>query len=576
MRALRLIAARILTLCAPAWLAAQASDSAPEQWRREHRIIDMHMHIDGTEERFARAVRIMDGAGIGIGVNLSGGTVTHADGEKSEFERIKELGDRLYPERFVHYMNLDYAGWNEPDFTERAARQIEEGHRMGAAGFKEYKRLGLFLRNEKKELIKIDDPKLDGVWRKCGELGMPVSIHVADPRAFWLPFDENNARWKELKDHKSWWFGDVAKYPPREELLAALNRVIEKHPKTTFVCVHFANNSEDIDWVDRALDEHPNMNADLAARIPELGRHEPEKLRRLFTKHAGRIFFATDFMVTEKLILGSGGDAERPTDEDALTFYKKCWRWLETADRDWPHMTPIQGDWNINSIQLAPEALRKIYFDNARRLLARSLPLPVMKASHIARDFAPDGKLDEPEWLQAAPVYLDYQSSDSMPRPDIGTSVRALWSEGFLYLAYECPYKELITFSPAQKEERVGLWEKDVVEAFIASELPRYTEYEWAPNGDWLDLSCEPANKDFGWNSGMESKTSVDDGNHVWRIEVRIPMRSLASKSPGPGARWRINLYRHDTATRGFLAFSPTLTDSFHTPERFGVLEFPK
>ncbi len=562
----------LLTLCAPAWLAAQT----PEAWRHEHRIIDMHMHVGASEDHFARAVRIMDAAGIGIGVNLSGGVVTHAPGEKSEFERVKEMADRLHPGRFVHYMNLDYAGWNEPDFAERAAQQIEEGRRLGAAGLKEYKRLGLFLRDAKKELVKIDDPKLDPVWLKCGELGLPVSIHVADPRAFWLPFDANNERWTELKDHKSWWFGDPAKHPPREELLAALNRVIEKHPGTTFVCVHFANNSEDIEWVDRALDEHPNMNADLAARIPELGRHDPEKLRRLFTKHAGRIFFATDFMIHNKLILGSGGDADQPTDEDALVFYKKCWRWLETADRDWPHMTPIQGDWTINSIQLTPDALRKIYFDNATHLLARALPLPVIKATHITRDFNPDGKLDEPEWKQATPIHLEYQSNDATPRADISTSVRALWSKDYLYLAYECPFTKLTTFLPAQKEERIGMWEKDVVEAFIASELPRYTEYEWAPNGDWLDLSCEPQNKDFGWNSGMESAASVDETNHIWRVEVRIPMKALTAKSPEPGTRWRINLYRHDTATNGFTAFSPTLTNSFHTPERFGWLEFAK
>ena len=135
-----------LALLVPAWLAAQSPDSTPDQWRAEHRIIDMHMHIDGSEERFSRAVKMMDAAGVGIGVNLSGGTVTHADGEKSEFERVKEMADRLHPGRFVHYMNLDYAGWNEPDFAERAAQQIEEGRRLGAAGLKEYKRLGLFLR----------------------------------------------------------------------------------------------------------------------------------------------------------------------------------------------------------------------------------------------------------------------------------------------------------------------------------------------------------------------------------------------------------------------------------------------
>ena len=566
---------RITALLFLTTLSAAATE--PETWRSEHRIIDLHMHIDGTEERLARAVRIMDAAGLGIGVNLSGGTVTHAPGEMSEFERVKAMADRLHPGRFVHYMNLDYAGWNEPDFAERAARQIEEGRRLGAAGLKEYKRLGLFLRDAQRQLIKIDDPKLDGVWKKCGELGMPVSIHVADPRAFWLPYDEQNERWTELKDHRSWWFGDAAKYPPREELLAALNRVIERHPQTTFVCVHFANNAEDLDWVEHALDTHPNMLADLAARIPELGRHEPERVRRFFTKHADRILFATDFMIYDKLILGSGGDADKPTDDDALTFYKKCWRWLETADRDWPHMTPIQGAWTINSIQLPPDVLRKIYFDNARRLLARSLPLPVLSATRITRDFAPDGHLDEREWQQAAPVRLEYQSNDASARPDLSTTVRALWSADFLYLGYECPFTKLTVFTPAQKDERIGLWDKDVVEAFICADpakLTRYTEYEWAPNGDWLDLLCDLPAKDFAWSSGLESAASVDEAAHVWRIEVRIPLRALADTAPPPGARWRINLFRHDTAGGGFLAFSPTLTSTFHTPERFGWLEF--
>src|ERR1051325_1481623 len=148
-----------------------------DRWRAEHRIIDLHQHIDCTPEHLQREVRIMDAVGLGIAVNLSGGTVTHKPGESSEFERNKSIADRLYPGRFIFYMNLDYNGWDEPDFGRRAAQQIEEGHRLGAAGFKEFKRLGLYLRNKAGQLIKIDDPKLDPVWQRCGELGMPVSIH---------------------------------------------------------------------------------------------------------------------------------------------------------------------------------------------------------------------------------------------------------------------------------------------------------------------------------------------------------------------------------------------------------------
>lgn len=551
--------------------------SLPEQWRKERRIIDLHLHLDGSRGGLARAVAIMDRVGLGIGVNLSGGTVTAKPGEKSALEKIKTLADGLHPGRLVHYMNLDYSAWNEPDFSERAAKQIEEGHRLGAAGLKEYKRLGLYLKDGQGKLIKIDDPKLDAVWSKCGELGMPVSIHVADPRAFWLPYNDQNERWTELKDHRSWWFGDPEKYPPREELLAALDRVIARHPETTFVCVHFANNAEDLEWVEQRLDERPNMYADLAARIPEIGRHDPEKVRRLFTKHADRILFASDFMVYDKLILGSGGDNDNPTDDDAVVFYEKCWRWLETTDRDWAHMTPIQGEWTINSIGLPPAVLRKIYFDNARKLLAKSLPLPSFKAVRLSRELAIDGKLDEPEWSAATPARMDYQSSDATARPALSTAVRALWSDAYLYLAYECPFTELSTFNPAQKTERIGLWENDVVEAFIApdsKDVSRYTEYEWAPNGEQLDLRIEPSAKDFEWSSGMESAVSIDEQARIWRVEVRIPLKSITATPPQAGSRWRINLYRHDKANQAGLAFSPTLRGTFHAPERFGWLEF--
>jgi predicted TIM-barrel fold metal-dependent hydrolase len=364
----------------PAASTAPAADDEVQQvraqadaWRAAHRLIDLHTHIDPTPDHVAQALRVFDASGIGVAVELSGGACTHAKGQPSEFEQVGQALGTQAPARFLQYMNLDYADWDSPTFAKEAVAQVDECHRLGAAGFKEFKRLGLYLRDRKGKLLAIDDPRLDPMWQRLGELGMPVSIHVADPKAFWEPYDEKNERWTELKDHPRWWFGDPKKFPPRMDLLAALERVIARHPETTFVCVHMGNNAEDLDQVGAQLDAHPNMMVDIAARVPEFGRRDPEKVRAFFVKYAERIFFATDFQVYDRMILGSGGNGPPPTEDDATAFYRTHWRFFETRDRDFQHMTPIQGDWTISGIHLPADVLQKVYFGNAERMLAAPL-----------------------------------------------------------------------------------------------------------------------------------------------------------------------------------------------------------
>jgi len=365
--------ARPDAVAAPADVAAVQHEA--DGWRRAHLLIDAHQHVSPDPSDLSRAVKIADAVGVGLIVNLSGGTVTPRPDVGSIFEYSRGLANQLFPGRFLFYMNLDYTRFDEPTFPAEAVAQVERGAKLGAAGFKEFKRLGLYLLDGAGKRIPVDTPRLDPMWTRLGELGMPVSIHTADPRAFWLPYDASNERWDELQDHPKWWFGDPAVYPKREQLLAELEHVIERHPGTTFVSVHFGANAEDLAWVDAALDRHPNMWVDLAARVPELGRHDPEAVRQLFVKHQDRILFATDLSVDDdELTLGSGGKGPPPSDADAVEFFQKHWRWLETRDRSFPHMTPIQGRWTISGVGLPASVLRKIYFENARRLLARSLP----------------------------------------------------------------------------------------------------------------------------------------------------------------------------------------------------------
>lgn len=126
-------------------------------------------------------------------------------------------------------------------------------------------------------------------------------------------------------------------------------------------------------------------------------------------------------------------------------------------------------------------------------------------------------------------------------------------------------------------KERFGLWKDDVVEFFVGTDTKKpqaYEEFEWAPNGERLDIKLALPEKDFDWQSGSESAVAIDRDAKIWRVEARIPLKAMSDEAPSVGTRWRANLFRHDAANKAFIAWNPSLTDTTHTPERFGVLEF--
>jgi hypothetical protein len=154
-----------------------------------------------------------------------------------------------------------------------------------------------------------------------------------------------------------------------------------------------------------------------------------------------------------------------------------------------------------------------------------------------------------------------------------------------LYIGYECPFSELTVFEPVQSEgerfdlEKKGasLWERDVIEAFIGmdSEKPaHYAEFEVAPTNERLDVMVNLPEKDFQWSSHFVSAVRIDRKKKVWICEMRIPLNALSKVGPDFGAKWRINFYRKDQANQAFLAWRPTLTNTTHTPDRFGLVQF--
>jgi predicted TIM-barrel fold metal-dependent hydrolase len=341
------------------------TESAEPNWKAN----DVHAHLN--IDAYPLVIDVMDKERIYRIINLSGSS--SADKRQAHLNAAAKHDNRI-----AIFFNLAWSKVAEDDFGEQMAAALEDAVRDGYAGLKISKALGLGVKDADGELLPVDSPKLDPVWEKAGELGIPVSIHTGDPKAFFEKPDKNNERWDELKRAPSWsFYGD--EYPSRESLLAARDRVVAKHRDTTFILVHFANNPEDVEYVASLLETHPNVYVDVSARIGEIGRHPSKKVREIFENHADRILFGTDFMLYARtdqrgtryrLTLGSiSKDGEQPELSDIANFYEDHWRYFETDEKAIEHPVPIQGDWKVHPVDMSGEALQKLYIDNSERLI---------------------------------------------------------------------------------------------------------------------------------------------------------------------------------------------------------------
>jgi len=321
--------------------------------------IDVHTHFG--PDAADRALELLERHGIDVAVNLSGG---YPGGGLEE----QLAAAARHPGRIVVFTTPNWPLAREgPGYGARMADDLSRAAALGARGLKIPKVLGLGLHDASGARVPVDAAELDPLFERAGELGLPVAIHTGDPIAFWQPPDDRNERHAELAAHPAWseWKKDV---PAWDALHAELERRIARHPHTTFIAVHFGNAPERPELVAAMLDRYPNLLIDTAARIPEIGRHPADAMRDFFIRYQDRILFGTDLGVGRRLTLGSGG-SEPPGDDEVERFFASSWRYFESADRGFPHPTPIQGDWTIDGIHLPPEVLAKIYRGNAARLL---------------------------------------------------------------------------------------------------------------------------------------------------------------------------------------------------------------
>lgn len=343
--------------------------------RARYPVIDIHTHLSfsakaehgvplASERHFLASpealLPVMQGHNIRALTNLTGG---FGDGL---VEAIKKF-DKSYPGQFYTFTEPSYNRFLEPGYPKFQAEAIGEAHSAGAKGLKILKTLGLYLREDitTGKLVKVDDTRFDPMWDACGQLGIPVAIHVSDPVAFFTPTDRFNERFEELNNHPDWSFYDHD-FPSNAEILEARNRVFARHRNTQFIALHVGNFAEDLENVSQNLDRFPNMSVDIAARIGELGR-QPRTARRFFDKYQDRILFGTD---------ATPHADEFPQQIYSDKLYEIYFRFLETDDEYFdyaPARIPPQGRWRIYGIELPDPILQKVYSVNAARLLRVSI-----------------------------------------------------------------------------------------------------------------------------------------------------------------------------------------------------------
>jgi len=303
--------------------------------------IDVHNHQGNMgSQNLDVLIKDMDQLNMKVMVNLTG-----RGGEELK-KMITNIKDH-HPKRFIVFTNIDFNGVGRPGWTENAVKQLEQDVKNGANGLKIFKNLGLSAKDINGKRVAVDDPRLDAIWDKAGELKIPVLIHTADPKPFWDSLDSKNERWLELATHPGR-KRSATDPEPWEDLIEEQHRMFKKHPKTTFIAAHFGWYPNDLDHLSRLLDQMPNVVVEFGAVIAELGR-QPRRAKEFFTKYQDRILFGKDSWVPEE--------------------YATYFRVLETEDEYFPYHKKYHAFWAMYGMGLPDSILKKVYYKNALRII---------------------------------------------------------------------------------------------------------------------------------------------------------------------------------------------------------------
>ena len=246
--------------------------------------IDMHSHVFAkSDEELTQWIKTMDGAGIEKAIILSGTTGFRFDSLYAKYVR--------YSDRFELWCGFDLTGYKEPGWSEKAVRELERCVKVGARGIGELSDKGLGLQYSGGFGPDINDPLMKPLLKRCGELKIPINIHVAEPFWMYLPMDSTN---DGLMNAYTWRI-DLTKpgILGHAELIKTLEEAVRDNPRTTFIACHYANCEYDLSILATLLDKYPNLYADAAARFGETSA-VPRAMASFYEKYQDKLLYGTD------------------------------------------------------------------------------------------------------------------------------------------------------------------------------------------------------------------------------------------------------------------------------------------
>ncbi len=304
-------------------------------------VIDMHSHpYPKTNSALDRWVETMDATGIDATV-----VMTYTTG--SEFDSLVEVYSK-YPNRFILFCGFDFTGYNNPGFGPDAVKELERCVKMGAKGVGELgdKGKGLFYSKPVKAIgMHIDDKRMDPLLKKCADLGIPVSVHVADPIWMYEKMDSTN---DGLMNAYSWRLDNQEGIVNHAGMVNTLENAVSNHPETTFIALHYANCSYDLSILGNLLDKYPNLYSGMGARFAETATI-PRYMSKFLTRYQNRIVYGTD--------MGTN-----------LEMYRYTFRILESTDEHF-YESNYSYHWPLHGFGLDDKILEKIYRSNALKIL---------------------------------------------------------------------------------------------------------------------------------------------------------------------------------------------------------------